>query len=63
MGYLSYNRFIATSDKDSFTSELALNPEYFGVTPIIETLQTIVHEQVHLFQRIFGVPSKKHTTI
>lgn len=58
-GYMSYNRFISTNDNQIYTHELALNPEYFGVKPLVEIFQTIVHEQTHLWQALFGTPSKK----
>lgn len=58
-GYMSYNRFISTGDNQTFTHELALNPEYFGVKPLVEVLQTIVHEMCHLWQMQYGTPSAK----
>lgn len=58
-GYFSKARFIATKNKHEFTHELALNPEYFGVNTIIETMQTIAHEMCHLWQDEYGTPSRK----
>ncbi|MDV7546791.1 SprT-like domain-containing protein [Acinetobacter baumannii] len=58
-GYMSYNRFISTGNKDAYTHELALNPEYFGVKPLVEVLQTMVHEMCHLWQWQYGTPSQK----
>ena len=58
-GYMSYNRFISTGDNQLYTHELALNPEYFGVKPLVEVLQTMVHEMCHLWQMQYGAPSKK----
>lgn len=58
-GYMSYNRFISIDDKNQFAHELALNPEFFGVKPLIELFQTICHEMVHLYQVSFGKPSQK----
>lgn len=58
-GYMSYNRFISVNNNQSFTHELALNPDYFGVTPLVETFQTIVHEMCHLWQEQYGNPSQK----
>lgn len=58
-GYFSKARFIATKNKDEFSHELALNPEYFGVNTIIETMQTIAHEMCHLWQDEYGTPSRK----
>lgn len=41
----------------STTDEIALNPEYFAAVPLMEVLQTLVHEMVHLFwQAHFGTP-------
>lgn len=58
-GYMSYNRFVAVGDKNTFTHELALNPDFFGIKPLIEVLQTIVHEMCHLWQTQYGKPSQK----
>ena len=58
MGYFSANRF-AHREEGRFSHEIAFNPEYFGTTPIIETMQTLVHEMAHEFQYIFGEPSRK----
>jgi hypothetical protein len=55
-GYFSKNRF---GRRDGHkTDEIALNPEYFAVVPMIEVLQTLVHEMTHLWQEHFGVPSR-----
>lgn len=55
-GYFSKNRF---GHKDGRkTDEIALNPEYFAVVPMIEVLQTLVHEMAHLWQEHFGKPSR-----
>lgn len=59
MGYMSYNRFVAVIDNKTFTHELALNPDYFGIKPLVEVLQTIVHEMCHLWQSQYGTPSQK----
>lgn len=58
-GYMSYNRFIALEDGKTYTHELALNPEHFGDSPLIEVFQTMVHEMVHLWQYQYGRPSQK----
>lgn len=57
-GYFSRNRFVRRSD-GQMTDEIALNPEFFAVVPLVEVLQTIVHEMVHLWQEHFGTPSRK----
>lgn len=59
MGYFSKNRFMKHLNSNMQCHELALNPEFFAVTPIIETLQTIVHELTHQWQAEFGTPSVK----
>ena len=41
-GYFSAARFASLDG--STTDEIALNPAYFAAVPIIETLQTLVHE-------------------
>ena len=56
MGYLSTRRFVHRDGRQ--TDELAMNPEYFAVIPLIEILQTVVHEQCHLWQDHFGHPSR-----
>lgn len=55
-GYFSAARFGNRSGQT--TDEIALNPEYFALVPVIETLQTIVHEMVHLWQAHFGTPGR-----
>lgn len=56
LGYFSSMRF---GRRDGLKSdEIALNPEYFAVVPMIEVLQTLVHEQTHLWQSHFGKPSR-----
>jgi hypothetical protein len=55
-GYFSSKRF--GTRQGETTDEIALNPEFFAVTPLIETLQTIVHEMVHLWQAHFGKPGR-----
>ena len=54
MGYFSANRWASPNGNKSH--ELALNPAYFGNHTIIEVLQTLVHEQCHLWQHEFGKP-------
>lgn len=55
-GYFSKNRFGRRDGRT--TDEIALNPEYFAVVPMIEVLQTLVHEMTHLWQEHFGKPSR-----
>lgn len=55
-GYFSRDRFGMKSGQT--TDEIALNPEYFAVVPLVETLQTIAHEMTHLWQAHFGTPGR-----
>lgn len=55
-GYASYGRF--TSGEGIKIDELAMNPSYFGVRSIKETLSTLCHEQVHIWQYHFGTISR-----
>jgi len=55
-GYFSSQRF---ADLDGRTTdEIALNPAYFAVVPLVETMQTLVHEMAHLWQSHFGSPGR-----
>lgn len=38
--------------------EIALNPEYSPLSPLIVVLQTLVHEMTHCWQAHFGSPSR-----
>lgn len=56
VGYFSQQRF---ANLDGITTdEIALNPAYFAVVPLTETLQTLVHEMAHLWQFHFGKPGR-----
>lgn len=55
-GYFSKNRFGHRDNRK--TDEIAMNPEYFAVVPMIEVLQTLVHEMTHLWQYHFGKPGR-----
>lgn len=55
-GYFSSGRFANVDGK--LTDEIAINPSYFAVTPIIEIMQTLVHEMVHLWQFHLGTPGR-----
>ncbi|WP_240202945.1 SprT-like domain-containing protein [Burkholderia sp. LMG 13014] len=57
-GYYSHERFVDPAT-GSRTDEIAMNCEYFASVPLIEILQTLVHEMVHLWQTRFGTPSRK----
>lgn len=57
-GYFSSRRFVHRLDM-SMTDEIAINPSYFGVVPMLEILQTMVHEMCHLWQEHFGKPGRR----
>ena len=57
-GYFSSRRFVSR-DGQSTTDEIAINPAYFGVLPLTEILQTMVHEMVHAWQAHFGKPGRR----
>jgi predicted SprT family Zn-dependent metalloprotease len=57
MGYVSHSRWINASKET--TDELAINPEYFLGYPLIEIMQTLVHEQCHIWQNRFGTPGRR----
>lgn len=55
-GYFSSMRFAHLDGRT--TDEIAMNPAYFAVVPLVETMQTLVHEMVHLWQAHFGTPGR-----
>jgi predicted SprT family Zn-dependent metalloprotease len=55
-GYFSAKRFGTRAGET--TDEIALNPEYFAVVPLVEVLQTVAHEMTHLWQSHFGKPGR-----
>lgn len=55
-GYFSHSRF-ANSIGEKI-DEIALNPTYFGVVPLVEIMSTLVHEMSHQFQAHFGKPGR-----
>lgn len=57
MGYVSPKRWKSASG--AFTDELAVNPEFFLGYPLLEVLQTLVHEQCHVFQGHYGEPGRR----
>ena len=54
-GYLAYKKFVNDDPeiKQKFIHELCINPDYFYCRAE-ETLQTLVHEQCHLWKFMFG---------
>lgn len=55
-GYHSSKRW--TNKEGDKTDEIAMNPTYFATRKINETLSTLVHEMVHLWQEYFGSPGR-----
>ncbi len=43
---------------EGVTDEIAMNPAHFSNRSLEETLSTLVHEMVHLWQHHFGTPSR-----
>lgn len=56
-GYFSSQRFVHRSGEQ--TDEIAMNPSYFGIRSIRETLSTLVHEMVHAWQFHHGKPGRR----
>jgi predicted SprT family Zn-dependent metalloprotease len=52
MGYFSAGRFANRSG--GLADEIAINPEFFAVRPLLEVIQTIGHEMVHQWQVYYG---------
>lgn len=55
-GYFSKARF--ANLEGQLTDEIALNPAFFAVVPLVETMQTLVHEMVHQWQAHRGRPGR-----
>lgn len=56
-GYYSPSRFLRRNGEGK-SDELALNPAYFAFRRVEQTLSTVVHEQVHQWQDLFGKKSR-----
>lgn len=56
MAYFSPRRFVSTS-QELKVDEIAMNPAYFPSYPLIEVMQSLVHEMCHQWQEYFGTPS------
>ena len=52
MGYFSADRWVNGGGQHAH--EIALNPAYFARHRVIDVLQTLVHEQCHLWQHVHG---------
>lgn len=57
-GYYSTKRFVHRDDHTTI-DEIAINPAYFGIVPLLEILQTLVHEMAHAWQQHFGNPGRR----
>jgi len=57
-GYFSHRRF-AHRTEQATVDEIAINPSYFGVVPLLEILQTVVHEMAHAWQFHHGTPGRR----
>ena len=53
-GYYSNRRFVKSSLDGSNRSEIALNPDYFGLVSDTEVLATLVHEMCHMKMDLIG---------
>ncbi len=58
LGYFSPDRW--GNRKGQKAHEIAINPAYFASHSLIEVLQTLVHEQCHLWQQVFGTRKSRH---
>lgn len=56
LGYFSGGRFIRGDE--TRCDEIAMNPVYFRERSTAETLSTLVHEMVHLWQHHYGTPGR-----
>lgn len=57
-GYCSRQRFVSRSNGE-FVDEIAINPSYFAIRSIRDTLSTLVHEMVHQWQNKYGKPGRR----
>ena len=58
-GYFSGGRFASTADPLDIADEIALNPMHFASRTPEQTLSTLAHEMVHLWQHHYGKPPRK----
>lgn len=56
-GYFSDARFVRRSGEK--TDEIAMNPQFFAVRSVRETLSTLAHEMVHQWQFHSGMPGRR----
>lgn len=57
LGFHAHGRFVNANGEK--IDELALNPSYFGVRSIKQTLSTLVHEQAHALMDVLGIQSRR----
>ena len=57
-GFYSAQRFVHGTAGDHI-DEIAINPAYIAAYPLIQTLQTITHEQTHAWQNHLGRPGRR----
>ena len=57
-GYFSAKRFFNRQIRE-IADEIAVNPAYFAIRDVKETLSTLVHEQVHQWQIHCGTPGRR----
>lgn len=55
-GYYHTGRFVEahTAKSTKPVAEIAMNPKHFSSRPVKETMATLLHEMVHLWQAVFG---------
>jgi hypothetical protein len=67
-GYFSFERFVGSETGECIDvcaaerakrGQIALNPSWFVVRTVPQTLSTLVHEMVHLWQFHFGDPGRR----
>lgn len=58
MGYFSPERWANREGEKAH--EIAINPGYFASHTLVEVMQTLVHEQCHLWQQVFGNRKSRH---
>lgn len=56
-GYFSGVRFVRRSGER--TDEIAMNPSYFAIRSVRDTLSTLAHEMAHSWQAHFGKPGRR----
>ena len=58
MGYFSPERWANREGEKAH--EIAINPAYFASHTLVEVMQTLVHEQCHLWQQVHGSRKSRH---